>query len=185
LGNLKGASVSDFKGADNWWQGVDGKWYPPVAPASESSQIAPTVNQGGSSPGLPQKTKKNNKALMVLGAIVLIVVIFFAVQSSKTENKTIKGTFTLFSGDLSYGCEGSGGYSDIGSSTSVVLKGKDGKEYDRTTLGIGVYSGAHCTWSFNLKAEMGQDYYLVSVGRRGEMKHTWIELDSISVSLGL
>lgn len=206
--------MSDFKKEDNWWQGVDGKWYPPVSPLSEhpqtvqqsttlvcnscQAQNSPTstfcINCGQSISGLvpgtpvasPQNagTAKKRKVLILIGLVVLVGAGFAFTQLSKPESKTVTGVFSLYDDGIGTDCEGSGGYSDIGASTGVVVTGKDGKEYDRTRLGTGVYGYNFCMYTFKLKVEKGQDYYIVSVGRRGDIEHSWEELDDIAITLG-
>ena len=187
--------MSDFKQEDNWWQGVDGKWYPPVSPLSEHPQTVQQsttlvcnacqaqnsststfcINCGqsisGLVPGNPLPSQQNAGT-------------FAFIQSSKPESKTITGTYTLFSDNLTSSCQGSGGYSDIGPSTVLVVTGKDGTEYDRTRLGSGTYLYDSCMYTFKLKVEKGQDYYIISSDNRGELEYSWEELDDISLSLG-
>ena len=206
--------MSDFKQEDNWWQGVDGKWYPPVSPLSEHPQTVQQsttlvcnacqaqnsststfcINCGQSISGLvpgnplPSQqnagTAKKRKVSILIGLVVLVGAGFAFIQSSKPESKTITGTYTLFSDNLTSSCQGSGGYSDIGPSTVLVVTGKDGTEYDRTRLGTGTYLYDSCMYTFKLKVEKGQDYYIISSDNRGELEYSWEELDDISLSLG-
>jgi len=206
--------MSDFKKEDNWWQGVDGKWYPPVSPLSEhpqtvqqsttlvcnscQAQNSPTstfcINCGQSMSGLvpgnplasPQNagTAKKRKVLILIGLVVLVGAGFAFIQLSKPESKTVNGIYTLYSDNLTSSCEGSGGYYDIGPSTEIVITGKDGKEYDRTRFGSGAYAYNSCIYHFKLKVEKGQDYYIVSVEDRGDLEYSWEELDDVSITLG-
>ena len=160
--------MSDFKQEDNWWQGVDGKWYPPVSPLSEHPQTVQQsttlvcnacqaqnsststfcINCGQSISGLvpvnplvsPQNagTAKKRKVSILIGLVVLVGVGFAIIQSSKPESKTITGTYL----------------------------------YDS------------CVYTFKLKVEKGQDYYIISSDNRGELEYSWEELDDISLSLG-
>ena len=206
--------MSDFKQDVNWWQGVDGKWYPPVSPLSEhpqtvqesttlvcnscQAQNSPTstfcINCGQSisvlvtgNPLVSQQNvgiAKKRKVLVLIGLIVLVGAGFAIIQSSKPESKTVTGTYTLYSDNLTSSCEGSGGYSDIGPSKVLVLTGKDGTEYDRTRLGTGIYLFNSCKYTFKFKVEKGQDYYIISSENRGELEYSWEELDNISLTLG-
>lgn len=114
------------------------------------------------------------------------------------EQRTITGTFTIwylsfsryYSTISSYGssCTGDGGYSDIGSSTSVIVTSGTGEVLARTTLGSESGSSAHFKFTFSFDAIEGEDTYIVSVGKRGDSECTWSELiqdDAIQLSMGL
>lgn len=111
---------------------------------------------------------------------------------------TVKGTFTLYDLSPSYyfpsitqgvlGCEGSGGYGDIGPGTQVVLKDNTGAELVRTELGPGVggASVGTCRFEFSFSVTEGADSYILSVGRRGETAYTFATLiEGPTITLGL
>lgn len=114
------------------------------------------------------------------------------------EQRTVTGTFTIW--DFSFSryyqsissfgssCTGDGGYSDIGSSTAVIVTSGTGEVLARTTLGSGSGSSARCKFTFSFDVIEGEDTYIVSVGRRGDSQYTWSELiqdDAIQLSMGL
>lgn len=105
------------------------------------------------------------------------------------ETRTITGTFSLFDTDL-YGddgdsCEGEGGYGDLNASTQVVLTDGEGKQLARTDLGPGTLDTYTCEFEFEFEATEGEDSYLVEVGDRGAISHTWSELkDGPALSIG-
>ena len=82
-------------------------------------------------------------------------------------------------------CRGEGGYSDINSSTQVVLSNGTGDIITRSNLGPGVVRNSACTYSFELEVTEGEESYVLAVGDRGEMTHTFDELKSgVELSLG-
>jgi hypothetical protein len=165
--------MSDHQIDSTYWQGVDGKWYPPVA------AVTPNKNT----------TKRNVSSRKTAGGIALLVLaiaVGFFVFGNQSEKKTVQVSFMLRAGyqSLTAQCVASGGYGDINSSTPVVIKGKNGKELDRSELGIGFYTPQaagseprNCTWRTTLNVPDGQEYYILSIGGRGESQYTWDELD--------
>lgn len=96
------------------------------------------------------------------------------------ETRTISGTFSLFDTDL-YGddgdpCEGEGGYGDLNASTQVIVSNGEGDQLARTELGPGTLDTYTCEFEFEFEATEGEDSYLVEVGDRGTVSHTWTEL---------
>lgn len=184
--------MSDTPKDDSWWQGVDGKWYPPVAKAATTEGL----NVNSSAPEVKQNKFSRKKVGLIASAAVaglLLVLLFLQIREPSIERVT--GTFTLvgswsvYSGySLDKNCNASGGYSDIGSSTQVILKNKEGLEVTRTDLGmfpiIDLSGDRRCTWTFRLDVPEGEEYYVLSVGRRGEMKFSFEEMKSISLTLG-
>lgn len=182
--------MSDTPKDDSWWQGVDGKWYPPVAkaaPADGSSALNTSIGTSSAKSG-------RKKLVVVLVALfaVLGALIFWSQREPSTENVT--GKFTLVGSDfggtwnLDEDCEGRGGYSDIGSSTQVVVENQTGVILARTTLGIFAQFqsnvGRSCTWSFSLDIPKGEEFYVLSVGSRGDMVYSFEDLKFVSLTLG-
>lgn len=185
--------MSDVPRDSSWWQGVDGKWYPPVARA-ETSGVA--ANAGSAS---TPKGQSGKRKLFGLIAVVVLVgaTAIWLVRNREPEKKQVVGTFAVIDKKSSYGdwnldenCNTSGGYSDIGSSTQVIVKNREGVELSRTDLGVlpkieTEGRTRRCTWTFFLAISKGEDYYILSVGRRGEMKYSFEEITSgVSLSLG-
>ena len=117
-------------------------------------------------------------------AVVLVLLAVFN-SGGSTETKTVTGTFSL----VNWGCVKPSDFSDINPSTAVVLRDKNGKELDRTSLGNRLPNsiGNLCRFSFSLKVPKIKEYYVLSVGNRGESKYTWDEIItpfSINLSLG-
>jgi hypothetical protein len=103
--------------------------------------------------------------------------------------KTIVGTFVLSDWDTEKaGCsKGKGGYSDLNSSTAVVVKSPTGAELARTVLGEGVKKDLRCSWTFSFQLKEGESSYLVAIGsQRGEIAYTWDRLvsEGVGISLG-
>ena len=142
--------MSNFQERDDWWQGVDGKWYPPVARRVDASPI----DEPDESVYLSQ-ARPNRRRLYLLGVVAILVTAtgVFVYQERKVEVKqTFFGLLLTDRSPESYGwsvradCSGvpserrfcrcllSDGYSDLNESTPVVVFGKSGKELGRTTL---------------------------------------------------
>lgn len=185
--------MSDIQNGPDWWQGVDGKWYPPVAamPTGGAVPPPPPFVVGDANPATGNTPKSKTTVAVIIGAVVVGVVLFLVVVSQfvggSSETKKVTGTFKLIDSSQ---CNPDGGYNDINSSTPVVLKGKSGKELDRSELGYGHEDSGYplsCTWTFTVKVPKGEDYYVLSVGDRGEMQYTWDEItqpDAIALTLG-
>jgi hypothetical protein len=98
------------------------------------------------------------------------------------ETITVSGSFTLkdespnayalaitVSGSS---CSGSGGYGDIDEGTQVKVKNGKGEILTTTFLGTGSGGRFLCTFPFPFDITEGEDRYVVSVSRRGEMTAT-------------
>ncbi|MCH9737087.1 MAG: DUF732 domain-containing protein [Actinomycetia bacterium] len=111
------------------------------------------------------------------------------------ETATIDGTFTLgddspnpyFSAIETDGsnCSGVGPYSDIHAGTQVFVKNKQGDVLTTSELLPGKGTRYRCTFDFSFDVTEGEDHYIVSVGRRGELSYTFTELKSRGVTLGM
>ena len=111
------------------------------------------------------------------------------------ESITASGTFVLTDtnpvGDVTSiatdgaSCEGTGGYSDIGSNTQLFVKNGKGEILATTSLGQGRGSEVTCTFSFSFPVTEGQDRYVVSVGRRGEFSYTFGQLQTHGLQIHL
>jgi hypothetical protein len=111
------------------------------------------------------------------------------------QHATVKGTFELIDSDSSYysssidelssGCSGTGGYSDIGPGTSVVLKNDRGRTLASTTLGPGNGSTYSCTFEFTFDITEGEADYVVTVSHRGDQHYTFARLQTDGAVLTL
>ena len=111
------------------------------------------------------------------------------------QKATVKGSFTLidtspstyFPAITSSGssCWGSGGYSDIGAGTRVVVKNGKGEELTHTALGIGTGSTYRSVFTFSFDVTEGESSYVVSVSRRGDQSYSFSDLKYSGVSLSL
>ncbi len=108
----------------------------------------------------------------------------------------VKGTFAIFSmddyGDMSEGrsCDPQSGFQDINSSTSVVIKDRNGREFARSRLGNGAIEGPSCVWQFSLQGVPNNadgDVYLVTLGtgRRGEMDFSFAALKNKGIQISI
>jgi len=92
------------------------------------------------------------------------------------------GSFTVKDSDFRFFSEGtpcttSGGYSDVNSSTQVVVLNGSGDQLARTSLGRGRANGdGGCEFVFTVSLTEGEEVYIVEVGRRGQISYTWSEL---------
>ncbi len=111
------------------------------------------------------------------------------------ETATITGTFTLNDDSPSMyspsievdgsSCEGAGGYSDVNPGTPVTVKNGKGEILTTTFLEEGRGGRYMCTFGMTFEVTEGQDRYVVSVGRRGELSFSFAELKTNGVSLVL
>jgi hypothetical protein len=111
------------------------------------------------------------------------------------ETATITGSFTLKDDSPSYAypsikvsaasCTGAGGYSDIGAGTQVTVKNGKGDVLTTSELQPGEGGSLRCSFPFTFNVTEGEDRYIVSVGRRGELSFSFGELKSRGVALFL
>lgn len=207
--------MSNFQEETDWWEGADGKWYPPVAKKTEA---APVVEFQVSAPA--SKVKRSRVRVYVSGvaAMLLLGAGIFVYQSNKTE--FVDTTVILELTDISRGsgqwsvlpdcenkefgggfdacsCALSVGYSDLNRSTPVVVFGASGNEVGRSELGAAWFfhlrdgpigpairslseydakRGRKCYWNADISVPDNEDYYVVKVGNRGEVKYNLDEL---------
>jgi len=171
--------MSESSNGPDWWQGTDGKWYPPMNPMTEVPSTSLASKGDRFTFGVKQKA--------IFGLVTVAVLILLVVFKSggSTETKTVTGTFSL----VNWGCVKPSDFSDINPSTAVVLRDKDGKVLDRTSLGNRLPNsiGNPCKFSFSLEVPKMEGYYALSIGNRGESQYTWDEIItpfSINLSLG-
>ena len=142
--------MSNFQERDDWWQGVDGKWYPPVARRVDAIPI----DEPEESVYLSQ-ARPNRRRLYLLGLIAVVVsaIGVFVYQETRVEFRRTFFALQLIDRSPEYfgwsvradcsgvpserrfcRCELFDGYSDLNESTPVVVFGKSGKELVRTTF---------------------------------------------------
>jgi hypothetical protein len=111
------------------------------------------------------------------------------------ETITVDGTFELRDSSPSYyyssitalgdSCSGSGGYSDIRSGTTVLVKNGSGKILTETQLGDGSGDEYSCTFPFSFDVKEGEDQYVISVSHRGDLPYSFAQLKTNGVELTL
>jgi hypothetical protein len=123
-------------------------------------------------------------AILVLAVVASVIALISGSGREMTVN------YTLFDSEAS--CSGgSGGYSDIGPGNPVTVKNGEGKVLAASSLGAdgdGV-PGVFCTWTVVLDdVPADEDFYSVSIGRRGEISYSQAELESddwtVELSIG-
>lgn len=101
------------------------------------------------------------------------------------EVRSVTGSFTIADSDgierndeSVVLCEGKGGYADLNASTSVVVRNDSQEILARTALGFGIYdfASSSCEFQFSVELTEGEEIYVVSVGRRGEVAYDWDEI---------
>lgn len=105
---------------------------------------------------------------------------------------TITGTMTLTDSDntnLGGTCAGSGGYSDMRSGTQVVVKDSSSRIIAQSSLQTGKpaegkFAKVECVFPFTINDVPESDFYLVSVGHRGEISHSHKELEQSGWEVG-
>ncbi len=165
---------------------------PPIGPGEADSEVS----------AVTEEAKSRKKIVIALILVILIALggaVAYMIRNSRTPHQTVEGTFTIQKGSYSspnfsggaFGCEGDGGYGDLNSSTQVVVKDDNGDEVARTELGTGkdtsdeLFGG--CEFNFEFDVSKGPEYFVVSVGRRGESKYTYDELaepEAIQLTIG-
>lgn len=161
-------------------------WHSDTAPTSASG-VVPLAVAGGS-----------RRVWFILGAVIFVAVVgaaaFIAATNSglMTPHHTIAGDFVLTdtsslttgikSGVL--GCQGTGGYSDIGPGTSVTLKDGEGKILATATLGSGSGTLITCTFTFTFTNVPEVPFYSFEVGRRGALTYSLDDMKSKGWALG-
>ena len=143
-------SMSEFQKESDWWEGADGKWYPPVAKKTEADPVVEPEVLATTS-----KEKKSRVRLLLscFAAIVLLAVGIFVYQESKPEFAYTRLSFQLIDTSRNSGgwsvlpdcknktspgvcsCVLSAGYGDLNDSTSVIVFGASGNELGRSELG--------------------------------------------------
>ena len=82
-------------------------------------------------------------------------------------------------------CSGAGGYGDIDEGTQVTVKNGKGDILTTTFLERGSGGRFLCTLPFSFDITEGEDRYVVSVSRRGEMSYSFADLKANGVALVL
>jgi hypothetical protein len=82
-------------------------------------------------------------------------------------------------------CEGTDGYSDVGSGTQVIVRNGKNEILTTTTLGQGKGDRSTCTFAFTFPVTEGQERYVVSVGHRGDFSYSFVQLRSEGVRIHL
>jgi Protein of unknown function (DUF732) len=111
------------------------------------------------------------------------------------ETATVTGSFTLRDDSPNMyapaitvsgsSCSGSGGYSDIDEGRQVTVKNGKGDILTTTVLESGEGGRFLCTFKFWFDITEGEDRYVVTVSRRGDMSYSFAELKDNGVSLVL
>lgn len=83
------------------------------------------------------------------------------------------------------GCSGSAGYADIDRGTQVTVKNGQGDILATAFLQAGQGGRFLCTFPFSFEITEGEDRYVVSVSRRGEMSYSFADLKANGLSLVL
>lgn len=164
--------------------GLSGEFNSDANAVAHGKQICRAMEQGGPQQGMPADE---------------VAVQYFCPQFVEgfhvLETATITGSFTLndetpnayapaIEVDGS-SCTGAGGYSDVNPGTPVTVKNGKGEILTTTYLERGKGGRYMCTFSMTFEVTEGEDRYVVSVGRRGELSFTFDELKSNGVALVL
>lgn len=164
--------------------GLTGEFNSNANAVAHGKQVCRKLEDGGLQQGMP---------------VDQIAVDYFCPQFSEgfhvLETAFITGSFTLndespnaYSPSIEVSgssCIGGGGYSDIGPGTQVTVKNGKGDVLTTTELGPGEGGRFMCTFPFTFEVTEGEDRYIVSVGRRGELSFSFGDLKANGVSLVL
>ncbi len=185
LGGLLGRKSPDQKYlAALSESGLAGQFASDANAIAHAKQICRTLGEGGPQQGLP---------------VDKVAVDAYCPQFSNgfhvLEKATVKGTFTLInnSPNMYYPaiavngptCSGADGWSDIQPGTQVFVKNSKGDIIVTAELQQGTGNRFRCTFPFSFDISEGEDHYIVSVGRRGELSYTFTQLKNDGVALDL
>lgn len=165
--------MSNFQEATDWWEGADGKWYPPVA---KKTDAAPVVQSEISAPASKVKRRHVRVYLSGVAAIVILATGAF-LYLTRTEFRYAilevelidaspdSGKWSVLPDCSKQGnfvsspcsCVLSVGYSDLNDSTPVIVFGATGNEVGRTDLGGGIFfhTGGTSVRDYNPKEGRG------------------------------
>lgn len=117
-------------------------------------------------------------------------------SESDTKGQSITGTMTMITGpaDADYdrnpavggSCEGSGGFDDIRSGASVVVRNEDGTTIASGRLEPGeitsVYKGTipTCEWAFEVRDVPAAEFYEIEVSHRGGLQYSKAEMEEMN-----
>lgn len=165
--------------------GLAGQFASDANAIAHAKEICRTLGAGGPQQGLPADK---------------VAVDAYCPQFSKgshvLETVTIAGTATLadnspnayYPAITNNGstCSGADGWSDIHAGTQVFVKNGKGDIVATTELQQGTGNRFRCTFPFSFDITEGEDHYIVSVGRRGEISYTFTQLkhDGVKLCLG-
>ena len=164
--------------------GLFGEFNSSANAIADGKQICRKLDDGGPQQGMP-----------VDGVAVEYYCPQFAEGFHVLETATIAGSFTVnddspntYSPSIEVSgsaCSGAGGYSDIGPGTEVTVKNGKGDILTTSALEQGEGGRILCSFPFSLEATEGEDRYIVSEGRRGDLSFSFGELKANGVSLFL
>jgi len=151
---------------------------------ARGKQVCRQLEDGGPQQGLPADR---------------VAVDYFCTQFSQgfhiLETATVNGSFTIkddspnpYSPVITVSgssCAGSGGYDDVDQGAQVTVKNGKGDILDTTYLEQGEGGRYQCTFVFSFDVTEGEDRYVVSMGRRGELSYSFAELKANGVTLVL
>lgn len=212
--------MSNFQKESDWWEGADGKWYPPVAKKIEVDSVAE------SEVSIPTREGwKSRKRIYLSGvaAIVLLAAGVLVYQARKPEFVWTYLRLELIDSEKDSGgwdvrpdCENKGkyaletspcqceldrGYSDLYEGTPIVVYGSDGKEVGRDVLDqesfihIGdsrsvrqnaeydIKKGRKCIWDVNVEIPDNEEYYVIEISNRGEIKYDFEQITTFGVTM--
>ena len=128
-----------------------------------------------------------------VGVVLILIVGAFAVKALFFGSMTVEGTMTIngssnwHTNGSNYYCSGTGGYDDLESGASVVIRNSDGKQ-----VGLGVLRGGEstesedtCVFTFVVEdVDDGDELYSVEVTHRGEVTFRKDDAKSVALSIG-
>ncbi|MGE2731775.1 DUF732 domain-containing protein [Mycolicibacterium vaccae] len=165
-------------------EGYSGEFNSDANAVAHGKQVCRKLDEGNPQQGMPADA---------------VAVQYFCPQFAEgfhvLETTTITGSFTLKDDETSAyssaidvdgsSCTGAGGYSDVSAGTPVTVKNGKGEILTTSYLEPGRGGRYLCTFGIAFEVTEGQDRYVVSVGRRGELSFTFEELKARGVALVL
>jgi hypothetical protein len=163
--------------------GLTGEFNSNANAVAHGKQVCRRLEDGGKQKGMP---------------VDIVAVEYYYPQFKEgfrvLETITVTGSFTLKDESpnayapaitVFSSCSGSVGYGDIDAGTQVTVKNGKGDTLTTTFLGKGSGGRFLCTFPFSFDITEGEDRYVVSVSRRGEMSYSFADLKANGVALVL
>jgi hypothetical protein len=144
-----------------------------VGPAAAVVAPADSPTAGPSLGIAPRSASRSLELLVILAIIAAALIGGYLILRQTAGKVPISGSFILMSDSVIWSptdCRGTGGFSDISTSTQVTVKNSKGDVVAVTNLVLnpGASSASRCAYTFSAQA-VDADFYSVEVDGRGDV----------------